>query len=393
MLLANPTGFVLDNPTGAILDALMVAVRITGATALLVLIGGTVFLGVMRWPNDRTRHGRWLDGRAHRYLWGAWLAAFGAAFVGVLLWGPWAHGLGFSEMLRLETLEATAKSRYGIAAGLRVLFLLIVAPLLWAGWPWPGGRRRTASHRRPGWLIAAALLLTAPLSGHAGAGSDPVFGVAIGWLHISSAAVWLGGLILLMVCVLPRVQIRLGDYVPQFSAMATVSMLVAVITGTVQSWRQLGSLDALTTTTYGWMLLAKLAAFGLLMLIALGSHELTKRAALDPSTLPRRRGPGAALAESDAGRAKLLRRLVLGEVVVAAFVIIATELMANATPAYVEARSRPQPAVVRTPATTTGQVQRPPKQQPTTGAPEGDGTFGNLDQLLEQDASGEPGDG
>jgi hypothetical protein len=181
------------------------------------------------------------------------------------------------------------------------------------------------------------------------------------------------------------VQLRLSDYVPQFSAMATVSMLVAVVTGTAQSWRQLGSLDALTTTTYGRILLAKLVAFGMLMLIAAGSHELTRRAALDPSRLPRRRGPGAALAESQAARAGLLRRLVLSEVVVAAIVILATELLANSTPSYVELGTRPRPVVVSTPdQQQTGQVQRVPT--PTTGNPAGpdDGTSGNLDELLDQ---------
>jgi copper transport protein len=236
-----------------------------------------------------------------------------------------------------------------------VLFLLGIAPMLWAGWPWPGGGQRTAGHRRPGWLIAAALALTAPLGGHAGGGTDPVYGAMVGWVHYASAAVWMGGLILLLACVLPRSGVKLGDYVPQFSAIATASIIVATISGSMQSWRQLGSFDAIITTTYGWFLLAKLAAFGLLMLVAAGSHYLTKQAATAPEGLPavlrpRRQGPGAALAieladpafdavvVDEARRAGLLRKFVIAEAIVAVLVILATELMANTVPSYVEVK-------------------------------------------------------
>jgi copper transport protein len=229
-----------------ILTALMFTSRLVQSIALLILLGGTIFLAVVRWPNsDGTRQGRWLEHRAHRYLWGAWAAALLATLLGLAVWGPWARAEGLGAVLTLDSLVATMRARFGMAGALRLALLLGVAPLLWAGWPWPGGRRRTAGHRRPGWLIAGGLLLTPPLGGHAGSGSDPVYGAFVGWIHLSAAAVWGGGLILLLVCVLPRSRLRLRNYVPQFSAMATVSISVATISGTVQSWRQLQSVEAL----------------------------------------------------------------------------------------------------------------------------------------------------
>jgi copper transport protein len=363
--------------SSGLLNTLMVLARSITSTALLILIGGTVFLAVIRWPNnDQTRHGRWLEFRAHHYLWGAWAAALVGTVVGVMLRGPAEDGLGFDAVFHLDTINATLGSRFGIAAELRVLFLLLVAPLLWAGWPWPGGGRRTAGHRRPGWLIAAALMLTPPLGGHAGGGSAPVYGVFVGWLHFSSAAVWLGGLILLLACVLPRSRVKLKDYVPQFSAIATTSIIIATITGSLQSWRQLGSLGTLFTTTYGLFLLAKLAAFGLLMLVAAGSHYLTKQAATDPDGLPqplRRAGPGAALATSlqqEAARAATLRRFVIAEAVVAALVILATELMANTIPSYVEVQQE-QGVVREAPAP----AEPFPVSDPAQDATKSSGTF------------------
>jgi copper transport protein len=332
-----------------ILTALMFTSRLVQSIALLILLGGTIFLAVVRWPNsDGTRQGRWLEHRAHRYLWGAWAAALLATLLGLAVWGPWARAEGLSAVLTLDSFVATMRSRFGMAGALRLALLLGVAPLLWAGWPWPGGRRRTAGHRRPGWLIAGGLLLTPPLGGHAGSGSDPVYGAFVGWIHLSAAAVWGGGLILLLVCVLPRSRLRLRNYVPQFSAMATVSISVATISGSVQSWRQLHSVEALWTTRYGWFLIAKLLAFGLLMLVAAGSHYLTKQAAEEPHRLPALvGGPPRALAiqerqrQQDERRAAwLLRRFVVAEVVVALLVLGATELMANAQPGYVEVQQR-----------------------------------------------------
>jgi copper transport protein len=351
-------------------DALMVLARLMAVTAMLVLIGGIIFLATIRIPSDVSRRGRWLDHRAHRFLWVAWLVALTGSVAGVLLGGAAEQNLPVSAALRPDIIGATLESRWGMAALVRVGFLLVVALLLLAGWPWPRGRRRTAAHRRPGWLVAAALLLTPPLGGHAGGGPDPVFGVVVGWLHFASAAVWLGGLILLVGCAMPRLQVRLRDYVPQFSAIATVSILAATVTGTVQSWRQLGSLDALTSTSYGQFLIAKCLAFGLLSLIALGSHTLTKRCALDGATAPRRVGPGAELSAHGAMNGRRLRQFVMAEVVVAVLVLVATELMAHVEPGRVElAATKGRPvSVVREAPSTVADQSRPGRPDAGDGA-------------------------
>jgi copper transport protein len=336
-----------------LLTALMFTARLIQAIALLILLGGTIFLAVVRWPNsDGTRQGRWLEHRAHRYLWGGWGGAFACSLMSLVVWGPWSRGEGVAALMSVDSLVATLHTRFGLATILRVALLLAVAPLLWAGWPWPGGRRRTAGHRRPGWLIAAGLLLTPPIGGHAAAGPDPIYGAVLGWIHLSAAAVWGGGLMLLLVCVLPRSRLRLRNYVPQFSAMATVSISVATITGSAQSWRQLHSVQALWTTHYGRFLLAKLLAFGCLMLVAAGSHYLTKKAAEEPEQVPVLPGVGGqrravAVLERQRQRQKeevraawLLRRFVVAEILVAILVLSATELMANTQPGYVEAEQR-----------------------------------------------------
>ncbi|HKE98613.1 MAG TPA: CopD family protein [Actinomycetes bacterium] len=362
---------VADLRWGSLSDALMVLARLVATTAVLVLIGGIIFLAAVRLPSDLSRRGRWLDHRAHRFLWTAWLAALAGTIGTILLYTPSAANLPVSAVVDPRTLQLTIQSRYGLAAGLRLACLLLIAPMLLAGWPWPKGRRRTAAHRRPGWLVAAALLLTAPLGGHAGRGPDPVFGVMVGWLHFAAAATWLGGLILLISCTMRRLQVRLRDYVPQFSAIATISMLALMITGVVQSWRQLGSLAALTTTSYGQFLIVKCVAFAALMLIALRSHNLTKQAAEDPVMAWRRAGPGAKYTDHDTRNARRLRQLVVAEVVVAVTVLLATELMAQVAPGRDDLAQRQRDAVVRERTPLQG-VQLQQRARQPAGLPPGD---------------------
>src|SRR4029453_17713184 len=118
-------------------------------------------------------------------------------------------------------------------------------------------------------------------------------------------------------------------------------MLALMITGVVQSWRQLGSLAALTTTAYGQFLIVKCVAFAALMLVALASHNLTKQAAEDPVMAWRRAGPGAKYTDHDTRNARRLRQLVVAEVVVAVTVLLATELMAQVAPGRDDLAQRP----------------------------------------------------
>jgi copper transport protein len=83
--------------------------------------------------------------------------------------------------------------------------------------------------------------------------------------------VWLGGLAGLLGGVL-REEAPADDLaraLPPFSRLAAGSVTALVVTGVVQSVREVGSPAALVTTTYGWVLLAKLALV-LLLLAAAG---------------------------------------------------------------------------------------------------------------------------
>jgi len=97
-------------------------------------------------------------------------------------------------------------------------------------------------------------------SGHAASlGALPILTMAA---HILAGCVWVGGLIVLAL-VLPGLERRdVLETLTRFGRLAAAGVAVVVVTGLYGAGRQVESLDALLSTTYGGSLLAKLASVG-----------------------------------------------------------------------------------------------------------------------------------
>ncbi|HET6681544.1 MAG TPA: CopD family protein, partial [Gemmatimonadaceae bacterium] len=131
------------------------------------------------------------------------------------------------------------------------------AILLAAGIWW-----RAASRGRTG---VVAMLGTLPLasvpalSGHAVGDPDvPALAVALDWLHVLGFGFWLGTLLMIVLLVLPR-RARVLPLIKAFSPMALLSAGVIVLSGVAGAWLHLGAVDALWTSSYGRVLLVKVA--------------------------------------------------------------------------------------------------------------------------------------
>ena len=125
----------------------------------------------------------------------------------------------------------------------------------------------------------------------------------------------------------------------RFSSVAFTAMVMIVVTGMVQGWRQVGSLQALGQTAYGRLLVVKVAAFLLLIVVAgrsrvLVRRKLMARALVGAAARDQDRGDagGPGMGDVDGGSLWLLRRLVLTEVIVAVVVLAVTALLGIATP-------------------------------------------------------------
>ncbi|MFD2119018.1 CopD family protein [Streptomyces cirratus] len=127
-----------------------------------------------------------------------------------------------------------------------------------------------------GAVVAGGIAATWALSEHASTGVQPAIAMPVDILHLLAVATWLGGLAALLVALykVPGIE---REAVRRFSKVAFISVLVLVITGVYQSWRQLGSWSALTGTSYGRLLLIKVALVGVLVAIAYLSRSWTAR--------------------------------------------------------------------------------------------------------------------
>jgi copper transport protein len=322
-----------------LVSALMAVDRLVVATGLLVLLGGAGFLAVARLPTPAWPLTRRVEGRAWWLLRIAWWATLVGTLAGLLLHGPFTAGLPLSRALDTTLLAHAVGTRFGGIWAVRVLLLLLLVAFLRVWVEGVAGWRRTSAWVAVG-VLAAALMVTPALSGHAATGPDAAVGAVVGVVHFSAAAVWFGGLVLLGTCVLPRAEVARLQAVPRFSSVAFTAMVVIVVTGMVQSWRQVGSLQALGETAYGRLLVAKVAVFLLLIAVAGRSRVLVRRklmarvlvgAATPPQPARGAVRPGLSDA-ADAGSVWLLRRLVLTEVIIALAVLAITALLGVATP-------------------------------------------------------------
>ena len=107
-------------------------------------------------------------------------------------------------------------------------------------------------------MLGVAALATWPLTGHPTA--SPVAGVSVvvDAVHLSSMAVWLGGLVMLVAFLLPQANEReLGAILPIWSRWAATAVAALVLAGVVQALIEVASFSGLFTSTYGQLILVK----------------------------------------------------------------------------------------------------------------------------------------
>ncbi|AZQ35859.1 transporter [Streptomyces cyaneochromogenes] len=324
--------------------------------AAALLIGTATFMAVCRPPDAPVLAGLLRTG---------WWTLLAATLALLVLRGPYEAGEAPLGALSADSLTRTLTSRPGVVLLARLVLLLVAAVHL----------VRQSRRRRPyGWTgaaLAVGLAVTWAAGEHASAGIQVPAAMTSSALHLLATAVWLGGLTALLVT-LYRAHLTPAA-VTRFSRLAFASVTVLVVTGVYQSWRGLGSWGALTGTTYGRLLILKLAAVGLLLGAAAVSRRWTARLATadaeeEAETVVREKVPeavgGPPLPEASGDRPegsapvddeparhlthrRALRRSVLAEVAVGAAVLAVTTILTSTLPGRAQAEAAAQsPAVV-----------------------------------------------
>nr|WP_240981334.1 copper resistance protein CopC [Streptomyces sp. N502] len=228
---------------------------------LALLIGVAVFMSaVLRGPTDALR----------KLLPAAWLTLVVSTAALLLVRGPYERGTGLTDAIDPTVLSATLTTRPGLALLARLALLAAALFLV------RRSARRT-THPAPGVALSVALAVTWAASEHASAGIQVPVAMTSAVLHLLATAVWLGGLTALLTVLYRAPHDLTLATVTRFSRLASASVIVLTVTGVYQSWRGLGSWYAFTGTTYGRILLAKLAAVALLLAAAGFSRRWTRR--------------------------------------------------------------------------------------------------------------------
>jgi copper transport protein len=292
----------------AILAALPV-VRWIGYVGLLLLVGAVLVLALL-WPQRLSRSG------PIRVIWlGAGMVAL-ATVLELVLQVPYVAGGGLGNITGSDVREVLA-SQYGAAHLIRLgvlgAALVLVRPIVQAkGW---GADRVLLA------VLGTIGVATWSVSGHPSASPVPTVTVVSDMIHIASMSVWLGGLVMLAVFLLPRANAtELGAIVPVWSRWATYAVGALVLTGTAQALIEIGTPSALFSTTYGLLIVAKVAVVAVVLLVAALSHRMV----------------GAVADEADHS-ARRLRRIVIIEAAVAAAILGITSVLVQITPARTSA--------------------------------------------------------
>ena len=339
--------------------------------SLIAFLGGTAFI-VLVWPAGRRSR------RVAHILWISWGVAVGATALGFAIEGIYAAAYPFSKLLDPAVLRDTLHGRFGETALVRLALLAAAVPLL---------RRLLSTNvgeddpkRLPPWwaptafIVGIATIVTITLASHGTTGRWTGLAIPADVLHVSAVSLWFGGLLMLTAAVVPAADSSTLDrVVPRYSNLAFGAVVTIIASGTFQAARQVGTIHALFSTVYGHFLLAKLFAFGLLIVFAMVSREVVngwyaprrdrqKRAIALAATSSPDLGPGSgvALAErpdpeavdtdnngdrDDDRRARTallrLRQTIAVEVAVALIVLALTALLVDARPAY-EVTNGPQ---------------------------------------------------
>lgn len=159
------------------------------------------------------------------------------------------------------------------AVSLDILRLVVVDSRWGGSWRWHAAAavgvalasRRAAAVRglRLYALTLIAAVLVAPFLGH---GAGTLWRGAIHSLHLAVTGAWLGTVVVLALASgrapsAARAD-ALGAIIGRFSPWALACAAAAGVSGVVLAWLYLGSVAALVDTTYGRLLLAKLALVG-----------------------------------------------------------------------------------------------------------------------------------
>ena len=301
----GPPAEAAEAATNPVVTTLFPIVRYLGFAGLLLLVGAVLVLTTL-WPQ------RLSSGPLVRFAYAGAVLVAVATVLELVLEVPYVLGGGLFSG-GVEGWKEVLGSRFGTAHLVRLgvlgVSLLLLRPVV-RGRSWSSDRILLC-------VLGVIGLATWSVSGHPGASPAPMVSVLADMVHLGSMSIWVGGLVMLFLFVLPRANaVELSAIVPVWSRWATYAVGALILTGIAQALIEVGSVNALIDTRYGWLIMAKAGLVIVIIAVASGSRRLV-----------------APIATEQPGAAHKLRMIVLAEVAIIALVLSATTVLVQTTPA------------------------------------------------------------
>jgi copper transport protein len=279
----------------------------------LILVAGPVLVLTALWPHRLSRR----DPARLAYL-GLGLVGL-ATLLELYLQAPYENG-GALFSASGGQLSAVLDSTFGRAHLARLTVLALAGFLLPPFLAGRGGKPLKAVLA----IVGVIGVGTWGTSGHPAASNAPLLTTIADAAHLTSMAIWLGGLVMLTGFVLRRANDKELDVIlPVWSNWAALAVTVLVLAGTAQALIEVVTLRALLTTTYGTLLMWKIGVLAGVLAAAAVSRQLVLRKS---QGVPR------------------LRRSVLVELAGAVLILGLTSALVQTTPARTASASAPATA-------------------------------------------------
>jgi copper transport protein len=282
--------------------------------SLALVIGGIAFRLVVlprELPQQLERVFYWLT-------LGGVVAAIQVGCLAFLLRAEDALQLPFSRFLYGDLTPFADGTRFGEAFVVMTLGFAVVTALVFLAW--------LTDRERPFlWpALALSLVLASGLSLSGHSAFDPPtskWSELADWVHLSSASLWAGGLVMLVAVFFAAPALR-GDAFVRFARFAPVLIALLLAAGIYLSVLRLPALSDLWTTGYGHVLIVKLSLVALVLLWGAVHHVVVE---------PRVRVPAVQ---------RRVRPSLAGEMTVGLAVLLVAAFLVNSKP---PARTAPQP--------------------------------------------------
>ena len=222
-------------------------------------------------------------------LYAGLLALLGASFFGaavapvppiVFRWVlpvAWATAaVGTLAVIGDQVLEAGVDPAQALGTSFGAPIIERTVSLVIAGGAVVLGARRITARRAVLTIVglgSAGALLADVLASHAAAGRSPALDVTIQSIHVLAVALWLGGLVGLLVTLQRRnPDDATATAARRFSRLATVGIATVAVSGLVRAISEVGTLDALVSTDFGRLVIAKTALLAVLAVLGAINH-------------------------------------------------------------------------------------------------------------------------